>query len=280
MLLLSLLLAVLARQFLGESNPLHRDGWIANYGELVNRLRVRLNIPEQYLFPLAASLLAILVISVSNVLSNYSAFVYTLFAATVLLYSFGRGSYTAVISEFIVAEAKNDWPRAIENASRLGLSAENLEENNWQQLNKQFLQQASYRGFERFFAVAFWFALLGPAGALIYRFSYLWHQQLPCEHCSRWLWIIEWPAVRVLGLSYAITGNFASSFNEWKRHVGCRQRSTDEVLLDNMLGALSVDDRLPQSKEVTRRELDAMQALQSRTLWFWLGAIAMLFLFI
>ncbi len=124
----------------------------------------------------------------------------------------------------------------------------------------------------------FWFVVLGPAGALAYRVTQLWLQRLPDKTVAHWLWVIEWPAIRILGLTYAVTGNFAGCMHAWKKSAFCQTRSSQVVLLDNMLGALAVDEALAQTQEVTRRELEALQQLLSRTLWCWLGVIGILYI--
>jgi len=43
-----------------------------------------------------------------------------------------------------------------------------------------------------------------------------------------------------------------------------------------VLGALSVCDELPQTCEVTRKELSLLDRLYKRTLWFWLAAAAII----
>lgn len=282
MLLISLLLAVLVKQFWENQNPLHNDSWLISYQHWLEKKIPQLDTSkanrETAIFAIVLCSIAAVIILLSLVLSTYSSLLYIAFSCAVLLYSFGRGTFTELISQFIVAEAKNDWEKAITVANTLGVSINDITPADWSTLNKRVLSQASYIGFERFFGVVFWFALLGPVGAALYRITQLWEQQWSSSDIKAWLWLIEWPAVRALGLSYAITGNFASCFHSWKASATCKVRSSQAVLLEYTFAALSVDERLPQTQDVTRRELDALQQLLTRTLWFWLGAIALLFL--
>ena len=163
------------------------------------------------------------------------------FATLVLLYSFGRGELTRTISGYIVAMAKQDWGQAKHCARALGCPCDDLAEEAWSLLNRRFLMQCNYMGFERFFAVVFWFVVLGPVGAFGYRFTQLWltssaetnnnleelSPDMPKVQLEKnnqihhWLWLIEWPAVRILGLSYAITGNFSGCIQAWKNIALC-----------------------------------------------------------
>lgn len=303
MLLLSLLIAVLLKQLWGGKNPLHHDTWLAVYQAMIQRFLRRLHLQgNDFEFAIALGLSSCFIVGVGQLLNNYSPFAFMLFAALVLLYSFGRGEFTRHVSAYIVAMAKQDWIQAKHAANSLDCHCDALQENAWSQLNQRFLKQCNYVGFERFFAVVFWFVLVGPVGAFAYRFTTLWltHADKNAEnsrytktnnndplspdtpkmqleknnHVRHWLWLIEWPAVRLLGLSYAITGNFSSCMHAWKAIALRKKVPSDEALIHILLGALTVDEKLPANQEVARRELEALTQLQARTLWCWLAIIA------
>lgn len=279
MLLISLLLAVFLKQFWEPSNPLHHDNWITSYQQQLQHYLAKVSIQNPViLFAISLLLPTIAIAAINTVLLHENKAIHLIFAAAVLLYSFGRGEFTQHITQFIVAEAKQDWGSAIDVAEKLRCETATLSQNDWHTLNTRFLSQASYLGFERFFAVVFWFVVLGPAGALAYRLTQLWLQRFPDKTIAHWLWVIEWPAIRILGLSYAITGNFGGCINAWKKNALCQTRRSQDILLDNMLGALAVDENLNQTPEVTRRELEALQQLLSRTLWCWLAVIGVLYM--
>ena len=80
--------------------------------------------------------------------------------------------------------------------------------------------------------------------------------------------------VRLLGASFAITGNFVGCVNRWKAYVFCVTSSSGSVLRETVLGALSVDDELMQSCDCTQREITALKRLYTRTLWFWVACLA------
>lgn len=113
--------------------------------------------------------------------------------------------------------------------------------------------------------------------ALLYRLLFIYCQQRPSEDLpAKCLWAMEWPVTRLLGLSFAFTGNFVGCYNRLKECLICFKRSSQEVLTQSILGALSVDENLTQSCEVTRKELDLLSKLYKRTLWFWLASAALI----
>ncbi|WP_054113346.1 regulatory signaling modulator protein AmpE [Marinagarivorans algicola] len=288
MLLFSLLIAITLKQLWKSSNPLQYDAWLITLDTQLSHWLHKIDINDTTInFSIVISLASIATFAVSSTLHQYNHFLYIVFSCAVLLYSFGRGELTRHITDFIVAEAKGDWHQACLAAQAIQTPASSIEPNHWAKLNKSFLSQANYQGFERFFAVVFWFALFGPVGAICYRLCHLWLQQVVPRSAhtntkthrefTRLIAIIEWPAVRVLGLTYAVTGNFTSCMHAWKQS-NTKNISNQDVLLQSLEGALAVDHDIPQTQEITRRELEALQQLQTRTLWFWVGCIAIVFI--
>ncbi|MFT7561996.1 MAG: AmpE protein, partial [Flavobacteriales bacterium] len=194
-------------------------------------------------------------------------------AVVVLLYSFGRGEFFEIVSEYTQACYIEDWESAKARATRLEIDLDDVDENDWSALHQHVFDEAGYRGFERMFAVLFWFFLLGPVGALMYRLVFI-QSRRGDGLALRWLWLLEWPATRVLGFSFAFTGNFAGCFGRLKDCVFCIRRRSIEVLSLAIFGALTVDDDLEQTCEVTRKELCLMNRLYQRTLWLWIAVAA------
>ena len=88
---------------------------------------------------------------------------------------------------------------------------------------------AVFRGAQRrWFGVLFWFLLLGPVGALLYRWSQLAADAeasalLPAETAAgaRWLHaLLDWPVAQLMTLAMALVGNFDTVIGAWKDHGG------------------------------------------------------------
>lgn len=290
MLLLSLLIALALKQLWKSSNPLHYDDWLLKFDNVLSGFLSKIDIQDTTVnFSIVVSVIAVSTFTISSLFHHSNHLLYVVFSCAVLLYSFGRGELTRHITDFIVSEAKGDWASASQAANALDIKTNEIPLNNWAQLNKYFLSEANYRGCERFFGVVFWFALLGPVGAISYRLCHLWHQRViphtklkntkTQREFTRLIEIIEWPVVRLLGLTYAVTGNFTGCINAWKQTVLTKKITNKQTLLLCLKGALAVDSELALTQEITRKELNALQELQTRTLWFWVGAIALLFIF-
>lgn len=84
------------------------------------------------------------------------------------------------------------------------------------------LVEAVFRNaLQRWFAVLFWFLLLGPFGALLYRLSVLATEdaELPPATASgarAWRAVLEWPVAQLATLALALVGNFDCAVGAWR----------------------------------------------------------------
>lgn len=277
MYLIVILIAIVVLQFWGAQNPLHRDELFIRWQNTVSSVAAfRPHSGVQLMITVAVPVAIILALALL-----LPTFLWFLLAVLVLLYSLGRGEFAPDVHAYTSACSDNAWQEAMATAKRQGVDIDPIASNDWPTLNQRMLEATAYQGFERLFAVFFWFILFGPAGALLYRLSFLYlqherHGSLASPHvAARWLWALEWPAVRVLGFSFAITGNFVGCINRWKNYALCAEGTSAYVLRETVLGALSVDDELMLSCDCTQREVAALKRLYSRTLWFWVGCLAL-----
>lgn len=275
---MNLFIVVIAIAFLqvwGAANPLHRDSWFFWWSDKVNSCGW-LMADFKVLGAVSMPIIALVLLQLALV--QWSGWLLLPVGVAVLLYSFGRGEFSDIVTEYTKACYVEDWSSALERAHRLNVETDDLQEGEWGRLHEHVFDEAGYRGFERMFAVLFWFFILGPAGALLYRLTFIYSSQSRPEDetAARLRWILEWPAVRLLGLSFALTGNFVGCYHRWKECVFCVRRSTKAALSPLILGALLVEDELTQTCEVTRKELNLLNGLYTRTLWFWLATASIL----
>ncbi len=145
----------------------------------------------------------------------------------------------------------------------------------------------------RWFAVLFWFLLLGPVGALAYRLL-----ALLAEGPMRALaavdtvagarvalsWV-EWPVAQLMSLSMALVGNFDTAYKAWRQAHG-HQWAASTVFLGAVARA-SVSAELREEAHdysdagmvpVWRRlpELRDAMSLVWRMLLLWMAALALL----
>ncbi|MGV6397196.1 regulatory signaling modulator protein AmpE [Pseudomonas caspiana] len=207
---LVLLLAVLIEKFSALRQRVQRDGiWLAELASLEAKPRTAarpwLILGLMVLLPVL--LLALILLVLGSVANGWLALpVHVL----VLIYSLGRGDLLAALGPFRDACRRGDAQAAVHVAERdMGVQADSSEEL-LQGVQSHLLWQA----YQSFFAVIFWYALLGPVAALAYRLLALAAEHSKTagvtENASQLRHAFDWVPVRLLAASFALVGNFVA----------------------------------------------------------------------
>lgn len=144
--------------------------------------------------------------------------------------------------------------------------------------------QALYCGFERMFAVLFWFVLAGPALALAYRLAFLYrHRVVEVDNSvaadknvavalsDQLLALFEWLPARALGISFAVICNVRDGAKSWIDLLWQHGNATS-AYLDAMYASVSgVGSSAAQADD----ELRQIQVVLNRSLIVWLAALAL-----
>ncbi|WP_439135022.1 regulatory signaling modulator protein AmpE [Pseudomaricurvus sp.] len=260
-------------QFWGSAEAFHHDGWFRKWLKLTRTWfsGAGLQVIAQVFLPVLALWLILTLLKTSWVS------LYFLVSIPLLLYSLGRGNYTEWLEGYCEAYHRNDNEVACDYAARLGVDVEACED--WPTLHEQVLQRAGYLGFERWFAAIFWFVILGAVGAVLYRLASLARNAQGQSDevkslCARLCWLLEWPVVRLLGLSFALAGNFVGCIGRWKDCLLAVDMSTEQVMETCVHGSLNVNSREITSEGITEQEVEALIPLLSRSLILWLCVLA------
>jgi len=128
----------------------------------------------------------------------------------VVIYSLGRGDLLGELGPFRDAWRREDLQAAAHVAKRdLDICADSGE-----QLLGQVQGHLLWQAYQSFFAVIFWYFLLGPVAALSYRLLALAaeHSKNPAvaERAGQLRHAFDWLPVRLLAASFALVGNFVA----------------------------------------------------------------------
>lgn len=207
---LVLLLAVWIEKFSALRQRVQRDGpWLRQLGRLESSPRTArqpwMMLALMVLVPVLV--LALILVVLGSVAYGWLALPIHLL---VLIYSLGRGDVKGDLGPFRDACRRGDQEAAVLVAERdLGVEADNSEQ--LLQGVQSFLLWQIYQGF---FAVIFWYFLLGPVAALSYRLLALAaeHGKTPAlvERASQLRHAFDWIPVRLLAASFALVGNFVA----------------------------------------------------------------------
>jgi len=205
---LVLVLALWVEKFSALRQRLQRDGFYL--GELVRLERSGKVHPWWSLSILILAPVALLVL----LLHVLEPVAYGLLALPVhllvLVYSLGRGDVKATLGPFRDAWRRGDEQAALHVAERdLGLAADDA-----QGLIKRVQGHLLWQAYQSFFAVIFWYFLLGPAAALAYRLLALTmddsRQPALRSLAGQLRHAMDWLPVRVMTVSFALVGNFVA----------------------------------------------------------------------
>lgn len=118
------------------------------------------------------------------------------------------------------------------------------------------IEEALLASHRHVFAPLFWFAILGPAGALLYRlarhFCYAWGARSVAggmeefgQFARRAFAVIDWLPVRLTAVSFAVVGDFEDAIFCWRSQAARWPEEASGILLASGAGALGVRLGMP-----------------------------------
>ncbi|SFD15452.1 AmpE protein [Thiohalospira halophila DSM 15071] len=212
-----------------------------------------------------------------------------LFAAAVLLFSLGPRCLEDDVEEFEGARLRGSREAACHYADELAgsTSAEDgdRDDDPWGTVlaTRGVLTEAH----ERLFGTLFWFAVLGPVGAVLHRLSVVLRGHAVRERSVGGFAraadllhaILAWPSARLLAAGYALSGRFAEAATALRRRLLRVGADARELLVAVGQGALDVDaDRLreAEAKNEGGKPVAEAFALVRRSLVIWLAVLALM----
>lgn len=214
-------------------------------------------------------------------------FAYTAFALIVVFLSLGPRDLGSEVDEYCDALDASEEERA--RAVLIELSEARLRDvDEVEAVERAIFIQAP----NRIFGVVFWFVLLGPIGAWVFRTSDLFRRRAAFERirgtgsASRLLpavnqvhALLMWVPVRLAALGYALSGSFDDAWERWRGggdHTGSLHRRNDALVAD--VGRAAMAGSLDEPENSIQAARNAMR-LVTRTLFIWLTVVALMTLF-
>jgi adenosylcobinamide-phosphate synthase len=255
MALISIVLALLIEQ----ARPLavtRVDGWLKAWAD---QLELRFNAGERrqgvaaWLIGVALPALLVLGVYLLAVWNNWLLAV--LLGVGVLYLTTGFRQFSHYFTDIHLALRVGELERARQLLGEWrGASAERLSST---EISRLAIEEALLASHRHVFAPLFWFALLGPAGAVLYRLarhcSLAWTDEGKGEteasefgtFSRRAFNVIDWLPVRLTAASFAVVGDFEDAVFCWRSQASRWPEEAGGILLASGAGALGVRLGLP-----------------------------------
>lgn len=278
---LAIIIAVVLLQAWGSAERAHHDGWFEHWRDRVGSWGVGAGLSLVLAVLLPAAVVQLVLNAVEPVLFGL---LWLLLAVGLLLYSFGRGDFRASMGGYRGHAFSGDFEAAYLSAcEQFGWDPAREAPDSAQQAHAMIQRALVYEEFQRWFAVLFYFALLGPAGALVYRLSQL-DLGYPADGSNRrWLLLLDWLPARLLAATFALTGDFIGSRERLLAALGDPAARARDVLYSVGLSALGPEQPAPSGGDAAFGPEAAAQnrefeALLARSAVCWIVVLSLLVL--
>jgi membrane protein required for beta-lactamase induction len=283
---LAVLLALLLEQGLRHLEPLRGPQWFRAYYEPFAQFARNSD-------PTPATAVALIIVLVPAVIALFlgalleqvwggPVFGYA-FQVAILLFCFGPRDLHSQADAFIAAVQAGDAKLADALAAEIiDAPAPASAAERAQAVTRAVLVESN----ARMFGVLFWFGLLGPAGAVLYRCSdFLRHEHDAeasaafHEGVARLYGVLAWAPAHLTAMGYAFAGSFEDAVTDLKAYYhSCTLQFfhvSNDVLLYTGLGAI----RAAAGEEAGVARIKSALGLVRRTLIIWLAIFALLTIF-
>lgn len=212
-------------------------------------------------------------------LYDFFALLGFLLAALVLIYTLGPEDLDDEVQAFLHAHERDDEEGASHHADKIiGYRYSGKPEEVFARVKEAIFIE----GNTRMLGVLFWFVLLGPAGALLYRLSdrqnrhYREEQTGYADSAKRLFDILSWLPARLCVLGFAVMGNFVDTMSKWNSVNDFWVEDNETLLTRSGAGALQQDHSEEHPVSMSSSEIFEALALVKRTIVFWVAVIAVL----
>jgi membrane protein required for beta-lactamase induction len=282
---------------LGHLQHLRRLDWFPGY-----RLRLTRLLPESWTTGVGGVIAIFVPVIAATFLLQWLlhdrlwGLLELLFSIAIVTYCLGPETFNHQVDAYLEAVDAGEHEKAKSIAQRLvgGPVSDDIHRQ-----AKQVTTSILYEGNIRIFAVLFWFMILGPAGALLFRVAgALVHDSrarsaladtdaIDAEQLvlvERIYGVLDWVPAHLLSLTFFLAGSFDDAWHGWRKARQTRQPFTESsrsVVIATGCGAMQheVDDTVADEASVEEYDLQwirTARALVLRSLVVWLVVVALL----
>lgn len=281
--LISILISLAIESYWDQVDKLRRYDWFDSYR---NWITEKLEGQTLYESPFGVLLVLIplvfIVWLVDAMLGGVLSLFSFLFGIVVLLFCLGPNTLSREVQAYLDAAESGEHEKAKQHA--IEILRRPVDEQP-QQLASAVKDAILIQANDRLVAVLFWFAVLGPVGAVMFRASTLLKEETVLvpdkfSHSVHDLfWVMNWIPARLCIIGYALAGNFIDTVSYWRSINDFWIRDSEDLLVTSGNGALRQDVRIDvaegDSNTVIHTVAHAM-SLVKRTVIVFLALLAIM----
>lgn len=280
MTLIILLVCLFLQTFLNINEKLRGSHLFDRYIENTKPVLSKLGLNKGWPALVVLMLPLLILIAVASILFSHFWPLYLLFGILVVLCCLDARDLKIHLSDYFAALSSN-------NINKTQIEAELFVNHPVSQDKAQITRAVTEGVFTRsltdIFSVIFWFVVLGPFGAVLYRLSAALYQYTEKndvdlveihQHATLLKNILDWIPVRLVALTFALIGHFGPVFALWVDRLGGGLNDNRAFIVDAGLTALNVDTLEDFHPDIT--ENYSALGLANRALWTWIIIIAVL----
>ena len=277
---LAMIIALLLLQAWGSGERVHSDDWFRGFSRRLADAGFSggLGIAVAVLAP--AVVVQLLLGSIESVLFGLP---WIAFATFLLLYAMGRGDFRTMLDRYRHQCRHDDFEAAyLTTVSELGWVGSGDNPGSPAEVHRLVQRGLLYEGYQRWFAVLFYFVLLGPAGALGYRLLQLSRDAFDTESVDRFLLFADWLPARLLAAAFSLTGDFVGSRDELVQECINVQVAAPDLLQSVARASLGMNEKDLQTdtgfSSVAEQQIDETASLLFRSAICWVVIVSLLVL--
>ncbi|HDP89585.1 MAG TPA: regulatory signaling modulator protein AmpE [Thioalkalivibrio sp.] len=258
MTLITVLIGLVLERFVGYLDEFRQLGWFRRYGEwLQARLGGVADGVAGVVLILAGP--ALLIWGVAALLDDVLLGLLEIaFGVVVLLYTLGPRDLNQDVESYVEACNAGDEERI--NLVTARLVDGPVPEEPVARL-RAVVEAVFTEANSRLMAVLFWFVILGPLGAVVYRLSHELVRNAAEDSslqkaATHWLALVDWVPARLVALFYALTGHFEDTLPALRRHL---TGPLEELSATNRALLAESGTASLEFEELVEEELDATQ---------------------
>jgi len=285
--IIALLLALLVNSFMSPGGWRSASGF-NRYASWLQQRLLPMGLWDKALGAAVLLVPMVLPVLILQILSANLLFglVWLVLSVLALCFAFGGGeTIEAELAHFLSA-----WRQGDEELARAGLvalqSGQPADDLAFDAMPEAAAGAIVLRARTRLFAPVFWFMILGPVGAVGYRFVVLArafadsHDNTGPQFCfsvERLLFWLDWLPNRLLVMALALAGHFSWAWSRWEQS---EDQEDERRLISASVGAVGLPPEADQApRDFTTEAVEDTHALLRRALYVWIAFVAALVLF-